>query len=374
MNLVREKLVSYSMRYLRRRRPFNQYLSNPDTWEGSVRTLLKKLTGAGWRRGQPPPPEWHVPYVSEHPEWTAIWLVSSALSTTPEELLKRIRPGRPVARDVDELSILYEFIKEYLITHRSIRGRDVDKLSVELGLTTLSGQDRAKERTRLLKQLVKDGYATQHMGRFRGSSYYIPTEKLLEEVSKRPTAVREITEEVAIEPAIGPVIEPEEAVIEPETITPLRDEPAIFVKPGTSVKPKDDLTKKIVLIGGQSGACPDGKTSLRPIKQKECAWLDKNFRWTTIPSYGSETFTQKRLPLEADLVILFTKYMKHSQSDMAFDFYQTQQIPILNNIKGNALGSLQMAAEAAKTHGPQWFADAYDTYLATKRRRPRKRI
>lgn len=359
MNLVREKLVSYSMRYLRRRRPFNQYLSNPDTWEGSVRTLLKKLTGAGWRRGQPPPPEWHVPYVSEHPEWTAIWLVSSALSTTPEELLKRIRPGRPVARDVDELSILYEFIKEYLITHRSVRGRDVDKLSVELGLTTLRGQDKAKERTRLLKQLVKDGYATQHMGRFRGSSYYIPTEKLLEEMSQKSAATREI-EEVSI--------------TEPETAAPPADKPAIFVKPSTSPVKPEELTKKIVLIGGHGGACPDGKTSLRAIKQRECAWLDKNFRWTTLPSHGSENFTRKRLPLEADLVILFTKFMGHSQSKMALDFYQAQQIPTLSNIKGNALGSLQTAAEAAKTHGPQWFADAYDEYLATKRRRPRKLI
>jgi len=183
------------MRYLSRYRyPYyysNPWNYNPDSWESDVRKLLQKLTGFGWRVGQGPPPEWHTPYLGNHPEWSPLWLVATSLHTTPDELLAKIRPGKRKHRDVDELSVLFDFIKEHLAKNGSVRGKDVAGLAEGLGLTSLSGvdSDAAKERSYLLKQLVQDGYATQIMGRFRGSSHYLPTQKLLDEHAKSKAMV-----------------------------------------------------------------------------------------------------------------------------------------------------------------------------------------
>lgn len=173
------------MRHLSRYRHSYYYSNpwnyNPDSWESDVRKLLQKITGVGWRVGQGPPVEWRTLYLSNRPEWSPLWLVANALHTTPDELLAKIRPGQRKHRDVDELDVLFGFIKEHLAKNGIIRGKDVAGLAEGLGLTSLSGSDTdaAKERSYLLKQLLRDGYATQVMGRFRGSSHYLPTEKLI---------------------------------------------------------------------------------------------------------------------------------------------------------------------------------------------------
>jgi hypothetical protein len=141
------------------------------------------MSGQGWRMGQNPPAAWHQPYLSLHPEWTPIWLVAAANKMTPEELLARIRPGQRKIRDIDEMNILYDFIKEHLATFESIKGKDVAFMAGQLGLFSLSGADTesARERSYILKKLVTDGYAQQVAGRFKGSTYYIRTPKLIEE-------------------------------------------------------------------------------------------------------------------------------------------------------------------------------------------------
>jgi phage-related protein len=173
------------MRHLSRYR--YPYYENPDSPESDIRKLLQKMTGLGWPTGQNPPAAWHIPYLNSHPEWSPLWLVATALHTTPDELLAKIRPGRRKIRDIDELEVLFEFVKEHLAEKGIIRGKDVAALAGSLGLASLSGTDTdsAKERSYLLKRLVKDGYASQIMGAFKGSSHYLPTQKLLEEYALR---------------------------------------------------------------------------------------------------------------------------------------------------------------------------------------------
>jgi len=183
------------MRYMSRyRRPYyhNQWDDNPDSPESDIRRLLQKMTRVGWRAGQNPPSEWHIPFLGSHPEWSPLWLVATAFHTTPDELLSKIRPGKRKTRNIDELNVFYDFIKERLVETGDIRGKDVNALASELGLSSLSGTGTAAatERSYILRQLVRDGYANQVTGRFRGSSHYLPTQKLLDEyVGKlRPTA------------------------------------------------------------------------------------------------------------------------------------------------------------------------------------------
>lgn len=381
------------MRYLSRyRRPHyysNPWAYNPDSWESDVRKLLQKITGIGWRVGQPPPPRWHAPYLSNHPEWSPLWLVATSLQTTPDELLAKIRPGKRKLRDVDELNVFYDFIKEHLVKQGHIRGKDVAALAGNLGLASLSGThtDAAKERSYLLKQLVRDGYANQIMGRFKGSSHYLPTQKLIEEQSSKPTITTPLLSSPAVlpPPVEIPIAEimpipfymSEEPLVEPSAEQVEILEPKEWVTevvaphpPKKSKKTKPQPTRKILIIGGQGNSCPDGTPSLRAIKKAECAWLDKNFRWRVLVSYRNEEIRATNLSVGLDLVIVFSKFMGHSQVAIARSFCQKHDISFIDNYQNHSLGSLQMAAEHAKTHGPQWFSDAYATFHAGRKKRP----
>ena len=373
------------MRYWYRYNPdFYEYEENPETYEAAVRKLLKAITGASWKVGHPPPEAWQASYVSSHPEWTAIWLVSKALGKSPEELLLDIRPGRRRLRDIDELSILYEYMKDHLAAKGTIKSRDLSDLAQKLGLTTLSGPGttEAKDRSYLLKQLVLDGYATQHMGRFKGSSIYRPTAKLLDEFKK---ALQPALPPIPDVPAPPPVLQPPEAaptlppsiiseeempislpISDPEIDAPSVTTPAVIGGVVSRELPRR-ATRRILIVGGQAGSCPDGTPSLRAIKAKECSWLDDNFQWRVLPSYRTDQFRAQNIPHDVDLVIIFSKFMGHSQVNLISEHCRERNIPYINNFKGAQLGSLQMAAEQAKTHGPKWFHEAYSAFASAKR-------
>lgn len=374
------------------------YEENPDSRETAIRRLLQKLTGASWKAGQPAPREWFISHVSSHPEWTPIWLVATALDAVGpvryknvEELLQDIRPGRRRLRDIDELGIFYDYMKELLATKGIVKGRDISDLASTLGLVTLSGpgNTEAKERSYLLKQLVLDGYAEQRMGRFKGSSYYLPTQKLLQEHATRAQKKLPVPESPSITP-MPPTTESEvpipfylEAPEDQEeppmelapttttgTIPPTYASPDVGVSPDivrpVPLKPKVAL-KKILIIGGQSSSCPNGQESLRAIKDKECEWLDQTFNWRVLPSYRTEAFREEHLPIDVDLVIVFSKFMSHPQVNLVTAHCKKHGIPFINNIKGAQLGGLQMAAEQAKTHSPKWFYEEYSKFAARKK-------
>lgn len=371
------------------------YEENPDSRETAIRRLLQKLTGASWKAGQPAPREWFISHVSSHPEWTPIWLVATALDAVGpvryknvEELLQDIRPGRRRLRDIDELGIFYDYMKELLATKGLVKGRNISDLAATLGLVTLSGPGTtaATERSYLLKQLVLDGYAEQRMGRFKGSSYYLPTDKLLQEHAARVQKKLPMPETPAV-PAVPPpaelppevpipfYVEAPEDALEDQTST-VGTLPPTYASPDVGVSP-DILRpvvsrptialKKILIIGGQSSSCPSGQESLRAIKDKECAWLDETFNWRVLPSYRTEAFREEHLPVDVDLVIVFSKFMSHPQVNLVTAHCKKHGIPFINNIKGAQLGGLQMAAEQAKTHSPKWFYEEYSKFAARKR-------
>jgi hypothetical protein len=158
------------------------------------------------------------------------------------------------------------------------------------------------------------------------------------------------------------------AVVPTSTIAPTT------IKSGKLARQKPLTTYKILLIGGQGATCPGGSSSLRPITDAECKWLDSSFRWRVLASYKDAQFRKENLPAEVDLVIIFSKYMGHSQADIATAFCQKNNIPFISNHLGQKLGSLKMAANHAKIHGPKWFSDSYEAFqVSRKKPKPRRR-